>query len=69
MALEAGADYECEVCGGTHTVERGKGLDVAGFGRGIEGTLYVRCPKAGYVALGDGRETQDGAEDSADDWP
>jgi hypothetical protein len=67
MDHEAGEEYDCEACGDTHVVQRGKGLDVAGSDEGLDPALYVRCPDAGFVSLSDPAAT--GGDDGGDDWP
>lgn len=69
MAHEPGDEYNCEACGGTHTVERGKGLEVQGSTEGLDPSLYVRCPKAGFVSLSAPDSTSSVGSDEADDWP
>ena len=68
MDHEPGDEYDCDTCGGTHTVQRGKGLEVSGSSEGLSGAVYVRCPEAGFVSLSNPDATG-GTEDADDGWP
>jgi hypothetical protein len=67
MDYEPGEEYDCDACGGTHVVERGKGLEVSGSSEGLDPALYVRCPTAGFRSLTDPDATGGAADD--EDWP
>lgn len=67
MDHDPGDEFDCEACGGTHEVQRGKDLDVAGSSERLAGSLYVRCPEAGFVSLSDPSAV--GGEAGGDDWP
>lgn len=72
MEYEPGDEYDCEACGGTHVVERGKGLRVTGSSDGLDPTPYVRCPEVGVLSLAAGEPeggTDAAVEGSGDDWP
>lgn len=78
MTDEYGDEYDCDACGDTHRVERGKGLRVAGSSKRLDPSPYVRCPVAGVVRLDD-EETTDtntdeptdtnSGEPREDEWP
>jgi hypothetical protein len=68
MVHEPGDEYDCEVCGASHTVQRGKGLEVQGSSEGLNPALYVRCPEAGFVSLSSPESTP-GEDAGGDDWP
>jgi hypothetical protein len=69
MDHEEGDEYDCDVCGGTHLVQRGKGLEVTGSPEGLDPALYVRCPEAGFVSLSEPDAAGDAATDDGNDWP
>lgn len=68
MGYDAGDEYDCDACGGTHEVRTGKDLRVAGADGGLDPAPYVRCPEAGYVPLGEGSSPPPGGDGNGD-WP